>query len=458
MRVVLISTYELGRQPFGLASPAAWLRAAGAEVTCADLAVTTLPEEAIRHAGLVAFYLPMHTATRMAAEPLRQVRILNPHVHLVAYGLYAPLNAEYLYGLGVKTLIGGEFEAELVRVYKAISSDPEPHQRSPEGYPVPSLHRSTAPSAHIHRERLAFVTPDRSNLPPLTAYAQLRTTQGDRVVGYTEASRGCKHTCRHCPIVPIYGGTFRIVSRDVVMADIRQQVLAGAQHITFGDPDFFNGPGHAIPLVQALHAEFPHVSYDVIIKVEHLLRHADLLPILRDTGCAFVTSAVESTDDTVLERFAKHHTRADFIHAVKLMHTIGLALSPTFVTFTPWTTRETYCDLLALIADLDLIEHVAPIQYAIRLLIPAGSLLLELSEVRELVQPFNAQSLYYPWRHPNPHIDALYDKIHRVAQRSVPRREIFAAVWELAQQSPAPEQLFDLANKPIPYVTEPWYC
>ena len=84
--------------------------------------------------------------------------------------------------------------------------------------------------------------------------------------------------------MPIYGGRLRVIQRDVVLEDVRRQVAAGAQHITFGDPDFFNGPGHSIPLVRALHAEFPDLSYDVTIKVEHLLKLSELLPVLRDTG------------------------------------------------------------------------------------------------------------------------------------------------------------------------------
>jgi radical SAM superfamily enzyme YgiQ (UPF0313 family) len=90
-------------------------------------------------------------------------------------------------------------------------------------------------------------------LPPLEKYAQLVLPGGARrTVGYTEASRGCKHLCRHCPVVPVYQGHFRIVQREVVMEDIRRQVAAGARHITFGDPDFFNGIGHAVELVRAL--------------------------------------------------------------------------------------------------------------------------------------------------------------------------------------------------------------
>ena len=58
VNVVLISTYELGCQPFGLASPAAWLRQVGATVTCLDLAVQRLEERAVASAGLVALYVP----------------------------------------------------------------------------------------------------------------------------------------------------------------------------------------------------------------------------------------------------------------------------------------------------------------------------------------------------------------------------------------------------------------
>ncbi len=75
---LLISTYEMGRQPFGLASPAAWLRAAGWEVDCADLAKERLREETVRAADLIAFYLPMHTATRLAQPVVPAVRRLNP--------------------------------------------------------------------------------------------------------------------------------------------------------------------------------------------------------------------------------------------------------------------------------------------------------------------------------------------------------------------------------------------
>jgi radical SAM superfamily enzyme YgiQ (UPF0313 family) len=301
MNVVLISTYELGHQPFGLASPAAWLQAAGACVTCLDLAVQSFAPELVEDAGLVAFYLPMHTATRLAAPLIEQVRALNSAVHLCCYGLYGPVNEPFLRRLGVQTVLGGEFESGLVSLYRRLVANKADGRRKTEdgsrttsegsqGAVSSSVLRPSSdpqPEPRISLAKQAFLAPDRSGLLALTAYAHMELADGSRrTVGYTEASRGCKHLCRHCPIVPVYGGRFRVVQRDVVLEDVRRQVAAGARHVTFGDPDFFNGPGHAIPLVRALHAEFPELSYDVTIKVEHLLRHADLLPVLRDTGCA----------------------------------------------------------------------------------------------------------------------------------------------------------------------------
>ena len=120
MNIVLISTYELGRQPFGLASPAAWLRARGGEVACLDLSREALDDAAIRDADLIAFYVPMHTATRLAAGLIGRVREMKPRAHICFYGLYAPVNEEYLRGLGVGTILGGEFEEGLASLAERL--------------------------------------------------------------------------------------------------------------------------------------------------------------------------------------------------------------------------------------------------------------------------------------------------------------------------------------------------
>jgi len=460
MNVLLISTYELGRQPFGLASPAAWLAAAGATVSCLDLSRESFNEEFVRAADVVAFYVPMHTATRLAVQLIDPVRRLNSRAHICFYGLYAPMNEAYLRKLGAQTILGGEFEEGLVHLVERLAGVAQASSLCSQSEPTVSLSRQT------------FRVPDRKSLPPLEHYAHLVVPGGaHRIVGYTEASRGCKHLCRHCPIVPVYNGAFRIVQRDVVLQDIRWQVSSGAQHITFGDPDFFNGPAHALAIVQALHHEFPQLTYDVTIKIEHLLQHARHLRTLRDTGCLFVTSAVESVDDAVLVKLDKGHTRADFLAVVELCRDAGLALQPTFVPFTPWTTLESYAELLRVLAENDLVESVAPIQLAIRLLIPAGSRLLELDDVRQIVAPFDEAALVFPWRHADPRVDALCEEVEQVVRSgeklNVSRAKIFARICDAASAAAHAAGLPTLWRRPapvlvaraaIPYLNEPWYC
>lgn len=439
MNILLLSTYELGRRPFGLASPKSWLAREGHRVRSIDLAVEALPEPLIHEADFVAFYLPMHTATRLALPVIERVKRLNPKARLVCYGLYAPLNAELLRSLGVEAIAGGEFEPALVKLARG--------EQVPDG----SL------------DRLQFIAPDRSDVPAgVRNYARLRHGTEIREVAYTEASRGCKHLCRHCPVVPVYRGQFRIVQAEVVLEDIRRQVASGAGHVTFGDPDFFNGPTHALRIVEALHSEFPEITYDATIKIEHLLKHRDLLGTLRETGCVFITSAVESVDNRVLAKLEKNHTRQDFLDAVALTRAAGLTLQPTFIAFTPWTTIESYRDLLQVLADLDLVENVGSVQLALRLLITSGSRLLELEDIRERVGPFDPKLLVYPWKHADPEVDLLAAGVFRLVaeQQKLERTrgEIFREICALAGAGMPPENFDLLPRAAIPYLDEPWYC
>jgi radical SAM superfamily enzyme YgiQ (UPF0313 family) len=466
VRALLLSTYELGRQPFGLASPAAWLRSAGFDVAVADLSRTRLDRDEVAKASLVGVFLPMHTATRLALPVLDRVREINPAAHICAYGLYAPANADLLRARGVDTILGGEFEADLVAVARSIAGGAtgtigDCPSRDARG-PVPSEVRGTVPSTPV--PRLTLIAPDRRGLPALDKYAALVWPDGtQRVTGYTEASRGCKHLCRHCPVVPVYGGRFRVVDPGVVLEDVRAQVASGAQHITFGDPDFWNGIGHARRVVAAFAREFPGITYDVTIKIEHLLEHREHLSELGETGCAFVTSAVESVDDGLLAKLEKGHTRADFEQVAAEMRAAGLPLIPTFVAFTPWTSLQQYSDLVSTVDRLGLIEHVSPVQWSIRLLIPRGSRLLELEDVRALVDPFDPVALAFPWRHPDARMDALQRRVAAIVGDAdgTPRHEIaHAIVGEIAAVDPAVRVPLraDAPSAGVPHVTEPWYC
>ena len=447
-KAVLINPYELGRQSFNLAAPAALLRAAGFDAVCLDLSLQQLDPDTLRGAGLVAIHLGMHTATRIAVAALPKIRALAPSAHVCMYGLYAPMNQALLRGLGVQTLLGGEFETGLLALAERLRDGDNGAQREPL----------------INLARVHFLTPDRTGLPKLARYAHLLLPDGgSKIVGFAETTRGCKHLCRHCPVVPVYQGKFRAVDVGVVLADIAQQVAAGAAHISFGDPDFFNGPTHALRVLAAMHARFPSISFDATIKIQHLIDHAELLPKLREYGCLFVTSAVEAVDDRVLGYLDKHHSRADFERALTLCRAHGISLAPTFVPFTPWTTLEGYLDLLRELARLKLREAVPPVQLAIRLLVPQGSYLLRLPGFAEMLAAFDPQLLGYPWHHADPRVDALQREVMAAAMRmeDAPRADVFREIWRLAHAAAgrkAPSLNGADSSPPIPRLSEPWYC
>ena len=454
--VLLISTYELGRQPLSLASPLALLERAGFSPAAIDLALQRLDPEAVGRARLVAISVPMHTALRLGAKAVERIGSINPACRICLYGLYATLNAEELLRRGADFIIGGEQEEPLLRLAEDLD-------RGGTGQAVDGVGAS-APAAPSLR-KVVFAVPRRAALPPLEAYARLEHAGVTRLAGQTEASRGCLHFCRHCPIPPVYAGRFFVVPRDVVLADVRQQAAAGATHITFGDPDFLNGPGHSLAIVRAMHAEFPSLTFDFTAKIEHILKRRELLPDLARLGCLFIVSAVESIDDRVLAILDKGHTRGDVEAVIDLTRRAGITLRPSLVPFTPWTSLGGYRDLLEFVERRGLIDHLDPVQLVIRLLLPPGSLLLRRPEMREHLGPFDPARFTYAWRHPDARMDRLQQDLSALVGKAAHEGEdprltfdrIAARAGASRLQAPIHRRIVHDKGRP-PRLTEPWFC
>jgi radical SAM superfamily enzyme YgiQ (UPF0313 family) len=448
--ILLLSCYELGHQPLGLAWPLAFLERAGLSARAVDLATEPFPEALAREARFVALSAPMHTALRLGVKAARRVRLANPGAHVAFHGLYAWLNADYLLDTGLAdSVLAGESETALVELAAAVLAG-----------------RAKGGRVEPIRARLDYPVPRRDALPPLRRYAHFESGGGSVLAGYVEASRGCKHLCAHCPIVPIYRGRFFAVPVENVMADVRQQVAAGARHISFGDPDFLNGPEHARRVARAFHAEFPELSFDFTAKVEHLLRQRALLPELRENGCAFVVSAVESLSDEVLRRLRKDHKAADVAALVELLDGVGLPLHPTLVAFTPWTTLPDYLGTLEFFRARGLASHVPPIQLAIRLLVPPGSALLEDPANATSFGPLDRERLLHSWSHPDPRMDALHAEVQALVERDEAARAPGRASWEAiralahaaAGRAPRDEPMPPPFRPEPPRLSEHWFC
>jgi radical SAM superfamily enzyme YgiQ (UPF0313 family) len=447
--ILLVACYELGHQPLTLAWPAAFLERRGYAPALLDLSVEPFDPQTVRRAKVVAVSVPMHTALRLGVRVAARVREINPGCHLAFYGLYATLNADYLRSHGVDSVLAGEVEEALADLVEALEAG-----------------RPTADRAAPRLVKLPFLQPSRDRLPALKQYARLERDGRQELAGHVEASRGCRHLCTHCPIPPVYGGRFFVVPREVVLADVRQLVEAGATHITFGDPDFLNGPGHAFAMARALHAAFPQVTFDVTAKIEHLVRHQARLGELAGAGCLFIVSAVESLSDTVLGHLAKGHTRADVVAALRAVREAGMTLRPTWVPFTPWATLADYRDILDFIEREALIDAVDPVQLSIRLLVPPGSLLAASPAMRPYLGRLVAEDFYHEWAHPDPAMEDLHRAVTAVVAEAAKAGKEAVATFgriraladEAAGRPPRPAPALPVTARRAPRLSEPWFC
>ena len=427
--VLLLATYELGRPPASTARMAAHLEAAGFSPHAVDLSRDTLETEAVERAALAVVATPMHTALRLALEILPRLSGLP----VCFAGHYAMLHAEHLLELGVGAVLGGELEGELVALAKAIEAG--------DGL-----------SGLVARplRRLPVVATNGAS-GDLSKYAHYVDAAGKHhLAGYIEATRGCLDHCRHCPIPPVYGGKFIAVDTGEVLGSIERQVDAGAVHVSFGDPDFLNGPTHSLRICRELHRRWPQLTFDFTSQVSHILENRVAVTELVELGATFAVSAVESLSNAVLAAIGKRHRRADVDAMLDWIGEIGLPVRPTFVPFTPWTELGDLVELTDWIADRGLAASVDPVQLSVRLLVPPGSLMLDAHP--HMFGPFDPALLSHAWHSP---LDPLARELAGIAADGGDHAALSAAVRRAAG---LPMRASIAPDRPAPRISEPWFC
>jgi hypothetical protein len=494
--VLVVSTYELGRQPLALARIGAATLAAGHEVEAADVAIAPLSPASIDRADALVCSVPMHMALRLALELVGQVRARRPNLPIALAGLYAPV-ARYVRRAAGLACIPTEDGTGIAEWLEAASAPPRarswarPSPSRPLGSAsVRSSGCSSMSGSASRGTRLPLPRPRgglapspwrpaRELLPGLEHYARYVAGDLRLLVGATDATRGCAHRCRHCPVPVLYDGRVARVPPEEVLEDVAALVALGARHLSFADPDFLNAPRHAIRVLEAVHGEFPEIGFDLTAKVDHVVRYEALWPRIASLGCRFVLSAIESAEPLVLERLAKGHAPGDVEDAVRVLRRAGIEPRASLVPFTPWSTPQGILELFDLVARLDLVGNVDTVQYAIRLLVPPTSLLLASGALDDIaaagrLDAFDEEALVVPWRAAMPVLDDLARRLAVLAEqaalqglepkaayellRAETGRVLGQDRWALAVPPPAPGLASAITPSARPRIDEPWFC
>lgn len=444
MRVLLVSTYELGRQPVHLASPAASLRAAGIDVDTLDLSVDRWDEASIEGVDAVAFSVPMHTAMRLALPVAREIRRIDSTLPIAFYGMYAGLGESEILGSVVDVLLIGEYEPDLVEWASRLDD----------------LRGAARVRRHIGSS--SFVRPDRSGLPGHDRYARLEWGGDTLLAAAVEASHGCRHRCRHCPVPVVYDGRMRVVGIDQTLADIDQLAGEGVRHVTFADPDFLNAPRYSMDLLRGAHADHPELTFDVTVKVEHILLHEGLWPEVARLGVLFVISAFETTDDATLEILAKDHTAADMARAVRILRDSGIHVRPTWLPFFPWTRPGDLVDISRFLDHQALWPATDPVQLAIKLLVPRGSLLESHPAMTPHLTRYEPDSLTWSWYFEDQETAALHRDLEWIAANAsdcdAEARDTLATMRERIAIAGGVEIGPMGSWTSVPRLSESWFC
>ena len=405
VKILLVSAYGGGVQPLSIGTAASHLLRAGFQPTCLDVFVEGVDdEEPFAEAELVAISMPLFQAVEPGVELAKIVRRVTPHATVVMFGQHANIHAECLLETSCDYVIRGDWEPTLVALARQLAHEADVVD-------LPGLcHVGHLVPAVIHRAD--HLPPARHLLPELSHYTYpefemfRRGPHDERLVGNVETARGCHHACTYCSVFAATGRKVNIIPPDVVLADIRQVVQAGASHIFFEDAEFLNAKHHGLRIVRDMKQEFPDLTFDITTRADHILESKDTIRELYELGCEFVTSALEFPAQRILDAVHKELTLEDIKHAIAYCHDLGLAMNPTFIMFNPWVTLEELAGFREWLCEMGLAETINPVQFETRLYLYKGSPLLQHPDIQRL--QLTEHDFHYDWAHSDPRVDQLF--------------------------------------------------
>ena len=428
MKILLTSFYDLGKQPKIIAEIVDRYNSAEIDFDFFDFSVEDQNID-LENYDVLGIYAPMHTATILSIEYIKDKKLPNK---MFTFGLYGSVLEDF--NSSIRYI--KDIESDELALFLEINDD--------------------------HQFSLKNNIPNRQIFPDISNYAHLVDGSNNLIAGSVETTYGCKHSCTHCPVPISFNGTFKTYSLEKIVSDVENQVNQGAKHISFNDPDFFNGPIHALKILESLNEKFPSITYDSTIKVEHILKYKKYFKELSSLNMVFVISAFETTNDLVLSILEKNHTSNDLNNSIEISQDFGIDIRPTWMPFSPWTELNDLSNIVKLIEKYELRETVDPIQLTIKLLIPKHSLIIKKPEINKYLGNYEKNSLSFKWEYENNDVEklqsSLFDFILNNSELNEHKQYLGMVniIEKYTDTKLLTNSSYDFKN--VPKLSETWFC
>ncbi len=159
-------------------------------------------------------------------------------------------------------------------------------------------------------------------------------------------SRGCPFSCTFCSVKAIWGKTYRCMSAERVVSDIRyMQKYYGAKCIYFREDHFTLNKKRTAEFCELLLRKNIQIDWMCETRVDQL-DDFEYQALMSRSGCKVFYVGVESGSPRMLEFFKKGETIEQFIKAFDIAHKLGIKTYASFVVGAPTETktdlRKTY--------------------------------------------------------------------------------------------------------------------
>tara|TARA_X000001036_G_scaffold170380_1_gene161192 strand:- start:5488 stop:6831 length:1344 start_codon:yes stop_codon:yes gene_type:complete len=428
LKILLTSFYDLGKQPKIIAEIVDRYNSSEIDFDFFDFSVEDQNID-LENYDVLGIYAPMHTATILSIEYIKDKKLPNK---MFTFGLYGSVLEDF--NSSIRYI--KDIESDELALFLEINDD--------------------------HQFSLKNNIPNRQIFPDISNYAHLVDGSNNLIAGSVETTYGCKHSCTHCPVPISFNGSFKTYSLEKIVSDVENQVKQGAKHISFNDPDFFNGPIHALKILESLNEKFPSITYDSTIKVEHIIKYKKYFKELSSLNMVFVISAFETTNDLVLSILEKNHTSNDLNNSIEISQDFGIDIRPTWMPFSPWTELNDLSNIVKLIEKYELRETVDPIQLTIKLLIPKHSLIIKKPEINKYLGNYEKNSLSFKWEYENNDVEKLQSSLFDfiLNNSELDEHKQYLGMVNIIEKCTDTKLLtnssYDFKN--VPKLSETWFC